>query len=395
MMTLQNYSTFAGGKTVGDIRKHMADVTEEYLWDNEIESQVAYLYDWYHDDHQTQLDDLKPYNDEYKVPMDIKFIVASSQTMAKDEITYHLQMRPSQKTCVDYYDEVFKNRYAAVFPCGLYLDIRDAGGKWNRWLVVATADYNDPQFPTFEILRCGYVLNAIIDGVKYNIPVALRSQSSYNSGLWRDYRTETIEDQQKFMAPLNRLTEKIWYNKRYLIDEMVIQEECRAWRISKINRVSYKGLIIATLVQDHFNKDTDLIEKDSNGNTIALWADYYSEPVVPEDYNPTPEPHQSDYGVISVSGKNEIKVGGSYKKLSINFFSASGRPIPYKNGEWGFEIDDTPVELTVSTEGLAENQIKVKIPSDDGLYINKVLKAKFVVNEFSLITTHEISVVSL
>ena len=178
MITLQNYNTFAGGKTVGDIRKREADVIEEYLWDNEMESQVAYLYDWDHDDHQTQLNDLKPYDDDYKVPMDIKFIVVSNQTMAKDEITYHLQMRPSQKTCVDYYDEVLKNRYGSVFPCGLYVDLKDSKGKWNRWLVVATADYNDPQFPTFEILRCGYVLNAVMNGIKYNFPLALRSQNS-------------------------------------------------------------------------------------------------------------------------------------------------------------------------------------------------------------------------
>ena len=216
-----------------------------------------------------------------------------------------------------------------------------------------------------------------------------------NSGVWRDYRSETVEDQQKFLIPLNRITENIWYNQRLLIDNKVITDECRAWRVTKVNRTSYNGLSLITLSQDHFNKDTDLIEKDADGNTIALWADYYSEPVTPDDYDPTPIPHQTDYGVITISGKNEIKVGGSYKKLSINFFSANGRPIPHKTGTWSFEIDSEIITPAVSTEGLEENQIKIKLPSEDGLYINKVLKAKYVVNEFSIITTHEISVVSL
>ena len=177
MITLQNYGAYAKSSHIGKIRKSMSDMLEEITWNNEIESRKAYLYDWYHDTHQTQLDDFKPYDDGMKIPMDIKYIVSSSQTMAKDAITYHIQMRPSQEICVDYYNEMF-GRYNAVFPCGLYLDIEDSKGIWNRWLVVALADYNDPQFPTFEILRCDYILNAVINGVKYNFPVALRSQNS-------------------------------------------------------------------------------------------------------------------------------------------------------------------------------------------------------------------------
>lgn len=392
MITLQNYDAYAKSKSIGKIRKAMSDMIEEFSWNNEIESRIGYFYDWYHDAEQTTLDNLEPWKNARKIPVDIKFIVSSNQTMAKDAITYHLQLRPSQDVCVDYYKEMFEKRYGATFPCGLYVDIEDRNGIWNRWLVVAQADYNDPQFPTFEILRCDYVLNAIIDGIKYNFPIALRSQSSYNSGVWRDYRTETIEDQQKFMIPLNRLTEKIWYNMRFLIDNMVITDECRAWRISKVNRINFRGLMMATLVQDHFNKNTDLIEKDEGGNTVALWADIYSEPVTPEDYEP--ETHSAEYGMITCAGKNEIKVGGSYKKLTINFFDSEGQPVAYKSGTWGFKIDDEVITPTVSTEGVDENQIKIKLPNE-GLYINKILTITFTVTDGGAKTVHEMSVVSL
>lgn len=178
MITLQNYDAYAKSKNMGKIRKAMSDMIEEFSWNNEIESRIGYFYDWYHDSEQTQLDNLEPWNNVRKVPMDIKYIVASNQTMSKDAITYHLQLRPSQDVCVDYYHEMFEKRYSASYPCGLYCDIEDAKSRWNRWLVVAQADYNDPQFPTFEILRCDYVLNAVIKGIKYNIPLALRSQNS-------------------------------------------------------------------------------------------------------------------------------------------------------------------------------------------------------------------------
>lgn len=394
MVTLQNYYPNVRGKKLGQIRKDVSDMIETFSWDSEVESRIGYLYDWYHDIEQTKLNDLQPWINARKVPMDVKYIVSSTQTMAKDEITYHIQMKPHQKVCVDYYDEMFAKRYDAHFPCGLYIDLVDADGKWNRWLVVAVADYNDPQFPTFEILRCGYVLNAIIKGVKYNIPIALRSQSSYNSGVWRDYRTETIEDQQKFIAPMNRLTENIWYNKRFLIDNKVDQDECRAWRTTKVNRINFNGLVMVTLAQDHFNKNTDMIEKDEDGNTVALWADVYSEPVTPEDYNPLPVEPSGDYGVVTYNGKNEIKVGGSYKKLEINFFDKDGQPIEYKAGTWSFTIGNEIVEPIISTVGLDENQIKIKLPND-GLYINKILTITFTVTEDESTVVHEMSVVSL
>ena len=117
MITLRSYPRVLGEKHIGNVHKAQSDMIEEYTWNNEIESRIGYFYDWNHDTHQTQLNDLHPEQDEYKVPMDIKYIVASKQTMAKDAISYHLQMRPSQKCVVDYYEEkkLFVARYLHFF----------------------------------------------------------------------------------------------------------------------------------------------------------------------------------------------------------------------------------------------------------------------------------------
>lgn len=179
--------------TNGEAKKRDADNIMNATWWDDITSRVGYLYDWYHDKNKTRLNDMDPAHDDYKVPIDIKFLTSSSQTYEKDSITYHLQLRPGQKCNVAYYDEFFGSRYDASFPIGLYCDIQDANGVYNRWLVVQKANFNDPQFPTFELLRCDKVIQYIFENVKYNVAGVLRSQNSYNSGLWVDYKIQTID----------------------------------------------------------------------------------------------------------------------------------------------------------------------------------------------------------
>jgi len=80
------------------------------------------------------------------------------------------------------------NRYDSIFPIGCYVDIQHEDGTYNKWLVVDKANYNGNQFPTFEILRCDFVARWVFDGHKYECPAVLRSQNSYNSGIWVDYK---------------------------------------------------------------------------------------------------------------------------------------------------------------------------------------------------------------
>lgn len=171
---LNTYST----KTNGQLRKHQSDIVMESTWNEDPQSKIAYLYDWYHDDEPLKLRDLKPQTSKVKVPIEIKYIVNASQTFDKDAVTYHLQMKPSQECNVNYYNEFFADRYDAIFPVGLYIDIPDNKDRYNRWLVVEKANYYDPQFSTFEILPCDYVFQWMIDGKKYQMPGVLRSQNS-------------------------------------------------------------------------------------------------------------------------------------------------------------------------------------------------------------------------
>lgn len=187
MPSFETFKMTNGGNTIGQNHKAESDMVMEATWERDLTQRVAYFYDCYHDEHPTQLNDLTPTKDRNKIPISIKYLKHTSQTLAKDAVSYHLQLRPSQREdVIPYYKESFEDRFGATFPMGLYCDIPDNKGRYNRWLVVAKADYDDAQFSTFELLRCDYVFQWIFGGVKMQMPGVLRSQNSYNSGVWTD-----------------------------------------------------------------------------------------------------------------------------------------------------------------------------------------------------------------
>lgn len=216
-----------------------------------------------------------------------------------------------------------------------------------------------------------------------------------NSGIWTDYRFTSVEDQEKFVLPLCRETEKLYYNQRLIVDGKVLTEP-RCWHITKINRLAPNGLAMVTLAQDLFDEHKDYIELNDSGNVIGMWADYYSEPLIPSDYNPTPDVPSEDYGIITCAGNQEIKVGGTYKKLSINFYDSDGNLIELKSGQWSFIVDEIDITSEMIFGITTElNQIKVKIDSSYGEYIGKILTIKYTVSETGETITHDISIISL
>lgn len=389
MPSLSTYKRTLGsaGKKLGQVRKQQSDMLMEVTWDGDIQSKVCYLYDFYHDDEPGKLRNLHPENSKTKTPVDAKYIVSSYQTMDKDQVTYHLQFKPSHKCCVYYYDEVFGDKYDCIYPLGLFVDIPDNDDIYHRWLIVEKADYYAPQFSTYQILPCDYVFQWIFNGKKYEVPGVLRSQNSYNSGLWTDYKMTSIEDQQKFLVPLNEITENLWYNQRMIIDAKVSTQP-RAWEISKVNRISPNGLVRVTLAQDNFDQHHDYIERDSNNKIIGMWADYYNTVVSEED--PFIK-HANYYSSITYSGvKPQIKLGGSYKKFTVNFYENGGSDeIDFKKGEWKFfikvgeEIEggyidaSSVIQVLTESSDLKENQIKVKFTGDSS-FIGQILLISYI-----------------
>ena len=165
----------------GRARKLQSDQIMLNTWWQDIQAQTAYIYDFYHDqksEEPLKLNNLHPEDDLQKTALPIKFIRHAKQTYDKDQVTFWLQMQPGQECNLNYYDEVLGKRYNALFPIGLFVDVMHEDGTYNKWLIVDKANYNGNQFPTFEILRCDYLVQWIFNGHKYQCPAVLRSQNS-------------------------------------------------------------------------------------------------------------------------------------------------------------------------------------------------------------------------
>lgn len=182
---------------------------------------------------------------------------------------------------------------------------------------------------------------------------------------------------------MTRETETLFYNHRMIVDTMV-ESEPRVWLISKVNRISPNGICRVTLYQDKYDIHKDFVEHDESGNIIGMWADYYGsnlqpEPVIIDDPDSIVSQITSS---ITCSGKQQLKIGGSAKTLTVIFRDETGEITDYQSGEWSYTIDDVDVTDLLTITAVADGRIKILFNGDDS-YINKILKVTFTSGEIS------------
>lgn len=377
-------------KTLGQIYKEQSDDLMEQTWDNDIQSKICYIYDFYHDD-QPRLAEGMTYENTTKTRIDAKFIVKSYQSMDKDQVEYYIQFKPTQKTHFSegdelyYFETDYRKKYHNDNFIGLFIDIPNDENIYEKWMILRTEPAN--QFPKYLILKCNYELmwieNNGTEKIKRRMWSVLKIQSSYNSGLWTDLRFTSQENQDKVWLPLNPITEKIWYtnesskNMRVLVSSFT--DNAIAWQISKVENAQPLGVQKLTLYQDFFDQHRDYIEKDSDGNIIGMWASYFDSEIAPIDPSTPTTPPSSITARISAS-TSTIKVGGSYKNLTVNLFNDSNEDITTEYTDatftWTCSIDDEDWTNKVTWRaGTEYNQKKVKFPNDTSV-IGKILYVK-------------------
>nr|DAH30160.1 MAG TPA: hypothetical protein [Caudoviricetes sp.] len=379
-----------GAKTIGQIYKEQSDWAMEQAWDNDIQSKICYIYDFYHDD-QPRLAEGMTYENTTKTRIDAKFIVKSYQSMDKDQVDYYIQFKPTQKTHFSegdelyYFETDYRKKYHNDNFIGLFIDIPNDENIYEKWMILRTEPAN--QFPKYLILKCNYELmwieNNGTEKIKRRMWSVLKMQSSYNSGLWTDLRFTSQENQDKVWLPLNPITEKIWYtnesskNMRVLVSSFT--DNAIAWQISKVENAQPLGIQKLTLYQDFFDQHRDYIEKDSDGNIIGMWASYFDSEITPTDPSTPTTPLSSITARISAS-TSTIKVGGSYKNLTVNLFNDSNEDITTEYADatftWTCFIDNEDwTDKVTWRAGTEYNQKKVKFPSDAST-IGKILSVK-------------------
>lgn len=380
-----------GAKTIGQIYKEQSDWAMEQTWWNDPQSKVAYIYDYFHDD-QPEIKDHMTYENTTKTRIDIKFIVKSYQSMDKDQVDYYIQFRPDEKfdfTEKDelyYYEKDFHKKYGADYPIGMMIDIPDDRGIYHKWLICRDEPAN--QFPKFLILPLNYRLYWIEqDGdkrYKRNMWCAIRMQSSYTSGSYVDKVFSRPDNQTKLWFSMNSITEKFWYsddndkNMRLIVSAPI--KEPVTWRITKCENAQPLGIQKLTLYQDRFNEHTDYV----NLETGEMYANYFDSEIAPTDPDTPTTPPSSITARIAAS-TSTIKVGGSYKNLTVNLFNDSNEDITTEYADaifiWTCSIDDEDwTDRVIWRAGTEYNQKKVKFPNNDSA-LGKTLSIKCTITQ--------------
>lgn len=374
MPSFDLYKKLNGGfNTIGEAVKAQSDAVMEATWDNDMDSKIAYFYSQEYDDEFETRDDLHPEKSLSKIPVEVKLFEMEYNSLSKDEVAWHLLFKPSfdYRKVISYYDKDFATPLNSIFPCGMYLDYPDSKGIYHRWLVVGQYRYHGNQFPTFLVLPADHKLQWIKDRKKHESWCVLRSQSSYNSGTWTDYRITSVENQKIVWLPFNTITSDLFYDQRVVISEP--RKEPVVWKCSKVEDMNVRGIIRLTWAQDQWNEHTDYIERDETGNVLGLWANYFEDGGTPAD-----DKTQTDiHSVITYVGKPTLKAGGSFKKFTVSFYDGE-TPIDFKLGQWAFVIDGVDASSLVETDttDVEQNQIKVRfIGSED--YMGKTLKVSY------------------
>ena len=189
------------------------------------------------------------------------------------------------------------------------------------------------------------------------------------------YKVTTVENQRKFILPYNDISKTIFYDQRMIISPPL--EIPITWRISKVEGVNPLGVIHYTLAQDVWNSHTDYIEYDEDGNWLGGYADYYNEDNLPIDKSSSDSQDQDTYAEITYAGTEpHIKVNGSYKKITITYYSTQSEDPDQTPGVWSYFIDDTDVsDLIKELETDSPNSIKIKFLGDEE-YLGRTLVVK-------------------
>ena len=396
--------------TIGNQLKEMSDFGMQETWDNNIQTRTCYIYDYHHDDQfdETRRSGYDPSLSKSKIKVDLKFIVKEYKSLAKDDPEYHIQFSPndwnkkfnidsngqmasfipdneSQESLRKTIEENF-DKFDIHFPVGLYVDIPDDRGVYWKWMIVYEDTAN--QFPKFGVLKCNYLFRWIYnDGLnKYKRCMwgVQRTQSSYNSGVYKYQYTEKMEMQSKFWLPWNNLSSELYYNQRIIISmPMKIPV---TYRITKVENTVPKGVNMFTIYQDEFNQHTDFVCLEDNNPDFKfgeMYADYWTNGIENKVPVVEKEPvHKDNNTLLLKCAKTTIKVGGSYKTITAQIINDQGEDVTSEYSDainWKWEIDENDTDDLVKTLISDESNIvfKIKLAEKiDESYIGKKLKVK-------------------
>ena len=326
----------AMGSYEGESRRRNSQKIMDASWMRDPATKLVYV-KW--------VDSGLPVVDDDDIPVYAKFNVKSYHNITGDEIAYLLQFRL----------EDIKNR--SDIKVGSYVRIKNEMDEPEWWLIV---HYDDRlQFRQFSILKCTWTYKWVsrIGGKRriFECLGAPRKQNSYNSGVWLDYTTQTVENQEVLWLPTNNDTKTILYDTKFLKSSPGRYPALK-WTVTKIEDTATEGISKITMAQDQFDPAKDNVE--------LMIADYYENKVEPElpEIEEIPSVNSLE---ITYSGSPVVRAGGGYKKFTLKSRVDNNLVDFTEDVEWS--IDFPSGDVTKLTTSVIDNVFRVKCLNDYSL----------------------------
>lgn len=316
------------GSYEGEARRRNAQNIMDASWMRDPATKLVYV-KW--------VDSGLPLIDDDDIPVYAKYNVKSYHNITGDSVAYLLQFR---------LEDMRTNSNIRV---GSYVQIMNEMDEPEWWLIVHLDDRT--QFRQFSILKCTWTYKWVsrVTGkrVVYQCLGAPRKQNSYNSGVWLDYTTQTVENQEVLWLPTNNDTKTILYDTKFLKSSEGRYPPLR-WTITKIEDTATEGISKFTLAQDQFDPTRDNVEL-----MIANYYESYVEPEIPEIEE---VPTVSDLEIV-YSSSPTVRAGGGYKKFTLKT-RVGDKLVDATDVKWSVDFSNGDLDkLKISEEG---NVFKVK-----------------------------------
>lgn len=325
----------AQGGYEGEARRRNAQKIMDASWMRDPATKPVYV-KW--------VDSGLPMIEDDDVPVYAKYNVKSYHNITGDEIAYLLQFR---------LDDIRCNSNIRV---GAYVQIPNEMDQMEWWLIVHEDDRT--QFHQFSILKCTWTFKWVsrVNGkrIVYECLGAPRKQNSYNSGVWLDYTTQTVENQEVMWLPTNDDTKTILYDTKFLKSSPGRYPALK-WSITKIEDTAIEGISKFTMAQTQFDPAKD--------NCDLMIADYWESAVEPEIPEIEETPTVSDLE-ITYSGSPVVRAGGGYKKFTLKQRVDGELLDTTEDVEWSIDFGGNEDKLERSAQ---YNVFKVKCTNDYSL----------------------------
>ena len=310
------------GSYEGEAKRRSAQKIMDASWMRDPATKLVYV-KW--------VDSGLPVINDDDIPVYAKYNVKSYHNITGDEIAYLLQFR---------LDDMRENTNIRV---GSYVQIHNELDEPEWWIIV---HYDDrTQFRQFSILKCTWTYRWVsqIGGKRriYECLGAPRKQNSYNSGVWLDYTTQTVENQEVMWLPTNEDTKTILYDTKFLKSSPGRYPPLK-WTITKIEDSAIDGISKFTLAQDMFDPVKD--------NAEDMIADYYVSYVEPE-LPGTEEVAKPNELEIVFSGSPAVRAGGGSKKFTIKERVEGELVEPTQKITWRVDFNGNETKLEYEDTG--------------------------------------------